>query len=100
MGGGGEEIYQIGLTRTPGIGLAHAKKLINHFGSASEVFRAKKNELLSVGLREDPAQAILAFSDHAAVEAELRLLASKEIRPLFFTDPDYPRRLLDRKSVV
>ena len=91
---GREEIYQIGLSRTPGIGLAHAKKLIKRFGSASEVFRATKDELLSAGLREEPAQAILEFCGHAAVEAEVRVLASKKIRPLFFTDPDYPRRLL------
>ena len=94
MGGGEEEIYQLGLTRTPGIGPAHAKKLVNRFGSAGEVFRAKKNELLLAGLKEDRAQAIVEFREHAAVEAEMQLLASKEIRPLFFTDPDYPRRLL------
>ncbi len=94
MGGEGEEIYQLELTRTPGIGPAHAKKLINRFGSAGEVFRAKKNELLLAGLKEDRAQAIVEFRGHAAVEAEVRLLDAKGIRRLFFTDPDYPQRLL------
>ena len=43
-----EDYYLIGLLAVPGIGNAHAKGLIDHFGSASHVFHAKSSELKEV----------------------------------------------------
>ena len=38
-------LFQISLTLVPNIGDVHAKALINHFGNAEDIFKAKKKEL-------------------------------------------------------
>jgi len=82
------------LTRIPGIGPAYTRKLIARFGDAVAVFQAKKEQLLAMeGIREGPADAILGFAGHKALQAELVLLEKKGVRPLFFTDAGYPDRL-------
>ncbi len=40
-----ERLYQLALTLVPNIGDVHAKILVNLFGNASSVFKAKKREL-------------------------------------------------------
>ena len=36
-----ELLYQIALTQVPNIGYVHARTLVQHFGHASAVFKAK-----------------------------------------------------------
>ena len=38
-------LYQVALTLVPNIGDVHAKTLVNIYGSAHAVFKAKKKEL-------------------------------------------------------
>jgi DNA processing protein len=87
-------LYQLALARTAGIGPVYTKKLIEHFGDAASVFRADCAALERTGLPRDAITAILEFSEFPALRAELRHLADLGARMLFFTDPDYPRRLL------
>jgi DNA processing protein len=89
-----QALYQMALTRIPGIGPAYTKKLIARFGDAAAVFRAKKENFSTVGISKEIVEAILGFRGHAGLEDELRLLKKKGARPLFFTDSAYPRRLL------
>ena len=83
------------ISRVPGAGPVYVKKLITHFGDAAAVFQATKQALSATGIPEDAAAAIVKFSEWAALEAELFLLKKKGVRLLFFTDAEYPRRLLD-----
>lgn len=87
-----QALYQLALTRTPGIGPAYTRKLIGHFGDAASVFQAKKEKLLAV-LRKETAEAILGFCGHSRLKDELSQLKKNGVRILFFTDPAYPRRL-------
>ncbi len=89
-----QALYQLALAHTEGIGPVYTKNLIKHFGDAASVFCADRAELERTGLPRDAITAILEFSEFPALRAELRHLADLGARMLFFTDPDYPRRLL------
>lgn len=87
-------LYQVALTRTPGIGAAHTKKLVDHFGSAKAIFHAEKKALAAAKIPHEAADRIANFHDWATLENELALLEKKGIRTLFTSDKDYPQRLL------
>ncbi len=89
-----QNIWRMALTRIPGIGAVSTKKLIAIFGEAAEVFRASRSALLSAGLSEASAQAILQFGAQDQLKAELQWLVRNSVRLLYFTDPEYPQRLL------
>ena len=89
-----QALYQLALAHTEGIGPVYTKKLIKHFGDAASVFRADRAALEHTGLPQDAITAILEFSEFPALRAELRHMADLGARMLFFTDADYPRRLL------
>lgn len=89
----GQAVWQVALTRVPGIGEVYTKKLIRVFGDARSIFESSRSKLLSAGLPERAIQAILEF-DPELLTAELQGLSAIGIRILFFTDHDYPQRLL------
>lgn len=87
-------IWRMALTRVPGIGVAYTKKLIAALGDAAGIFKASQKELQAAGLPERLARAVFEFDAWAELEAEAALLAAKGIRLIYFTDNDYPQRLL------
>jgi DNA processing protein len=89
-----EALYRLALIRTTGIGTVQTKKLIHIFGDARSIFQASKKSLSHAGLTEDIVKSILGFCARTDLEAEMRQLADKDIKQLFFTDEDYPRRFL------
>ena len=92
---GQELLYQIALTIVPNIGHVHARNLVQHFGSASAVFRAKKNELEKIeGIGTVRVASILSFKNFTDAEREITFIEKYNIQPLFITDPAYPQRLL------
>lgn len=89
-----ESIYQLSLTRIPDIGSILTKQLIDYFGSASAVFKAKKKELAAVeGIGEVRAAQIKKFSDHHSSEQELKKIEQHQLTLLFINDEQYPQRL-------
>lgn len=89
-----ESIYQLSLTRIPDIGSILTKQLIDYFGSASAVFKARKKELAAVeGIGEVRATQIKKFSDHDSSEQELKKIEQHQLTLLFITDEQYPQRL-------
>src|ERR1700679_4039728 len=89
-----EALYRLALIRTTGIGTVQTKKLIHIFGDARAIFQASKKSLSHAGLTEDIVKSILGFCARTDLEAEMRQLADKDIKQLFFTDEHYPRRVL------
>lgn len=89
-------LYQIALTLLPGIGDISGKKFVAYCGSAEAIFKESRAALQRIaGLREATLEAIShpkALLDRA--EQELLFAERNGIRPLFYQDPDYPRRLL------
>lgn len=90
-----ELYYQVALTLVPELGAIRARQLVDHFGTASAVFKAKKKEIAVIeGIGEACARSIKEWDDFGAAEAEIRFTEQHDIRTTFLTDPAYPQRLL------
>ncbi len=88
--------YQIALTLVPNIGDVHAKALIAVYGNAEAVFKARKKDLENMeGIGTIRAKSIKGFSDFSSSEAEIKFIEQFKITPLFITDENYPKRLLN-----
>lgn len=91
-----ELLYQLALTLVPNIGDVHAKILVQQFGDAASIFKAKQSLLEKLdGIGEVRAKSIKAFNDFHLAENEAVFLEKYKIRPLFLTDEAYPKRLLN-----
>ena len=91
-----ELIYQLALTEVPNIGCVHAKILAQQFGSAEKIFKAKQQLLEKIeGIGEIRAKAIKSFHDFSKAEEEIKFIEKYKIKPLFITDKNYPKRLLN-----
>lgn len=89
-------LYQIALTITPTIGDVHAKALVNHFGNAEDIFKAKKRDLEVIeGIGSVRAKSIKDFNDLEKAEEEIAFIEKYKITALFITDKKYPQRLLN-----
>lgn len=89
-------LYQIALTLVPNIGNVHAKSLVNMYGDAQSVFKAKKKDLEHIeGIGTIRANSIKAFTDFESCEAEIGFTEKYKITPLFITHNNYPQRLLN-----
>lgn len=89
-------LQQVALTLVPNIGPVQAKILVDHFGEAPAIFKAKKSSLeLLEGIGTVRAQNIKQFADFKKAEDELAFIEKYKITPLFLTDAAYPQRLLN-----
>jgi len=90
-----ETVYQLALTLIPNIGPVQAKILLQQYDVA-DIFKAKKRELERIeGIGTIRAESIKSFSAFEKAEAEIAFIEKYKIRPLFITDKDYPKRLLN-----
>ncbi len=90
-----ELFYQVALTRIPDLGCIRARLLVEYFGVASAIFKAKKKEISCVeGIGELSARSLKAWDRFCEVEEEILFMEKHQIDPLFITDPNYPKRLL------
>ena len=89
-------LYQIALTLINGVGAVQAKQLIEQFGTAGSIFKAKKKELsLLEGIGEIRAKQIKDFDNFKEGEEEIEFCKKHHIQSLFITDKNYPQRLLN-----
>jgi DNA processing protein len=88
--------YQIALTLIPNIGDVHAKALVDIYGDAQSIFKAKRKELDHIeGIGTIRARSIKDFTDFSSAEAEIKFIEKYKITPLFITAENYPKRLLN-----
>ncbi len=91
-----ELLYQVALTMVPHIGDVHAKVLVNLYGNATAVFKARKKELEKIeGIGVIRAKSIKEFTDFSRAEEEIAFIEKFKITPLFITGNGYPKRLLN-----
>lgn len=89
-------LYQLALTLVPNIGDVQSKALVQHFGDAASIFKAKKSLLEKIeGMGSVRAASVKDFKDFSAAEAELKFIEKYQIKTLFLTDDAYPKRLLN-----
>jgi DNA processing protein len=88
-------LFQIALTLIPNIGPVQAKILLQHF-EAAEIFKAKKSQLEKIeGIGTVRAASIKDFVDFSKAEEEIKFIEKYKIKPLFISDVEYPKRLLN-----
>lgn len=89
-----ELLYRLLLKRTEGIGDVLAKKLILHFGNATQLYQAGKKDLLQIhGLGDKLVKAIVDQKEIINAELELNWNRKHNIRAVFFDSNDYPFKL-------
>lgn len=89
-------IYEIALHLTEGVGSVTARHLLAAFGSAEEIFKAKKSQILRIqGIGEKTAHTLTAQVGNLLqrAEKELEQAEKRNIQLYFFTHPHYPSRL-------
>ena len=91
-----EILYQIAITLIPGIGDISGKKFIAYCGSAGAIFKETRKSLEKIsGMREVTVDALCHPKDLLKrAEQEVEFIEKNNIRPLFYLDADYPKRLL------
>ena len=89
-------LYRIALPLVPNIGDVHAKALINIYGDAGSVFKARKKDLENIeGIGTIRAKSIKDYNSFQSSEDEIKFIEKYKIDPLFITDKNYPQRLLN-----
>lgn len=86
--------YILSLQKVDGIGDIMAKKLIQHFGSAENVFKAKSNELASIdGVGNILLRNLKNKNVFGQAEMEHKYIQQNNIQVSFFKDENYPEKL-------
>lgn len=86
--------YTLALLQVEGIGDIVAKKLINHCGSAQNVFETPKTKLKSIdGIGEVLLKKLKDQSVFEKAQKELDYIERENIQFSMFYDDDYPERL-------
>lgn len=90
-----QQSYWLALALTPGLGPTRGRKLVEHFGSASNVFHASLTELEAAGLPAVSAQSLATGGSLTKAEEELIKARSAGAVIVAPGDPEYPARLLE-----
>lgn len=89
-----ELFNNLALLKVDGVGDIIAKKLINHCGSAENVFNANSGFLKSIdGIGEAMIKKLKDKSIFQKAEAELKFIEKERVNVLYFKDDNYPDRL-------
>jgi DNA processing protein len=83
-------VYWLALAMAPQLGPARARKLAQHFGTASDVFHRSLTELEAAGLHAATAQSIFGGTALAAAEEELVRAAAAGARVIDYDHELYP----------
>jgi DNA processing protein len=85
----------LALRLTSGLGARLAAKLLRHFGSPEEIFRASLTELEACQLPVAVAQAIFSKAALRNAEKELALVRKAGCQLIQWEESEYPKRLLE-----
>lgn len=89
-----ELLHLLALLKVDGVGDIVAKKLLNHFSTAENIFKAKANQLESIdGIGRVLIKNLKDKTVFNLAEAELKFIKENNINCLFYQDDKYPDRL-------
>ncbi|MGN0033112.1 MAG: DNA-processing protein DprA [Candidatus Limimorpha sp.] len=89
-----QKLYEIALTLVTGIGDVNGKRLVAYCGGAEAVFMEKGPSLVKVpGITERVVSSIKSRDVMLRAEEELRFTENNGVKPLFYLDHEYPKRL-------
>jgi len=88
--------YKLALSLIPGIGDILAKNLVSYVGSVEGVFKETQKSLMKIpGIGSVNAKGIRKKAIFEQVEEELAFIERYGIEVYFYTDKNYPRRLVN-----
>ncbi len=94
-----DKLSQIALSLIPGLGAIGCRRLLEVYPD-EDIFALPPAELAAAfGTHKAIATAIVTKATHARAEEELRFCERYHIRPLFYTDPEFPQRLNREETV-
>src|SRR5204862_4009651 len=74
----------------------HSNLLVNIYDDAQCILKVKKKEIDHIeGIGTVRAKAIKDFTGFGSSEEEIKFIEKYKITPLFLTDENYPKRLLN-----
>jgi DNA processing protein len=82
--------YWIAFNRTPGVGAAKLRALIDHFGDLQSAWRADEAEWKAAGLDRRAIDSLRAARNAIDLDAELQRVTASGARLITWNDPDYP----------
>ncbi len=88
-----ERAAWVGLHLVKGIGPVRFRRLLDHFGSAREAWRASPKDLEQAGVTGQALEEFLATRQQVDPRALLEQWEKKGIAVVTWEDPDYPPRL-------
>jgi DNA processing protein len=83
----------LALSLTAGLGTTKARRLVEHFGSVQEVFRASLTELEATGIQTVSAQSLGTGRSLELAQEELARAVAAGVTLLVPDDPAYPGQL-------
>jgi len=84
----------VALNLISGIGKIIFTRLLQHFGTASNVLKASYQDLIKIrGIGDKIAKEIISLKDGKLIEQELRLIRENNVEILTLDSPDYPELL-------
>ncbi len=87
-------LYQVALSLVREIGPVNGKKLISYMGSPRAVFQGDREKIRQIpGISRKLVQELNSKEPLEKAEKELNFMEKNGIKPLFYTDKEYPRRL-------
>ena len=90
--------YRLALHFLPNVGNQTAKNLLAYFGQVDQIFKQPAHKLSQIpGIGKLTAASIPSHFNSALklAEEELRFMQKNNVTPFFYTDSDYPKRLLE-----
>ncbi len=91
-----DNLYEVALTRLPGVGAQLARLMVSYCGSAKAVFTTPPARLLKIpGIGNTILKSISENSRHSLLKAEEIIKQADDlgVQILFYTSPHFPNRL-------
>ncbi len=89
-----ELFYLLALQKVRNVGDISAKKLLRHFGTAEEIFKAAKEKAIDIpDVGSFIIDSIAKFKDFNRVENEMAYIEKNHIQVTSIFDNDYPKKL-------
>ncbi|MEM0541441.1 DNA-processing protein DprA [Flavobacterium sp. j3] len=89
-----ELLHILALLKVEGVGDVVAKKLINHCGSAENIFQAKTSQLKAIdGVGDVLIKNLKDKSVYEKAEQELRVIQTENYNVLYYQNDNYPDKL-------
>ena len=84
---------QIGFSSTGIIGPARLNKLLSHFGSAADAWRATRRDFINAGIEEGVAEELEEKIKKIDIDKIINVLDKENIKVLIKDDPFFPKLL-------